>query len=505
MSWLDDAIGWIAPQAGARRYAYRRAFQMQRGYDAARRDHRTMSWKATGSSANAEIGESEEVVRNRSRDLKRNNGWAGQIIDTYADHVVGTGIIWAPTGLKGKAGKRVSTSWADWGEVCDHDGDHDYNGLLWQSASGAAESGAALIRLRRLQFDARATVAPLSLQVMEPDFIDTMKNASTRDGGLIDRGIEYDAQGRKVAYWLFEHHPGDVASWRARSLASQRIPADELIYLYNKVRPGQDRGIPLLAPAVMKLRDLDSYFAAELVRKRIESCLAGFITTPEDSLELDAGANAAQQKSAFGKLVEKFEPGMMTRLRPGEDIRIATPANSQGVSEFAQLHLREAAAAAGVMYEHATGDFSQVNYSSWRAGNHGFRRRMERIQWHMMIHKACRPIVARWKEAARAAALLPSQEFGSRFTPPGFISVDPYKDAQADLANLRMGKVTLSQLVEERGYDYVEFLAQYSEDTAAADAALGKGVMFDGDPRKVLNQAKPADGDKADSKVAEAA
>jgi lambda family phage portal protein len=493
MTWLDTAIGWVAPQVGARRYAYRRAFELQRGYDAARRDHRTMSWKAAGSSANAEIAESEEIVRNRSRDLLRNNGWASQIVDTYADHVVGTGIIWAPTGLKGRSAKRVTSAWADWGEVCDHDGDHDYDGLMWLAAKGAAESGASLIRMRRLAFDGSVTVAPLSLQVLEPDFIDTMKQGTTRDGGVIHRGIEYDALGRKAAFWLLPHHPGDVASWRARSMPSERVPADEVIYLYDKIRPGQDRGMPLLAPAVMKLRDLDSYFAAELVRKRIESCLAGFITTPEDSIDIGTDPSAsAEQKTKFGKLVEKFEPGMMTRLRPGEDITITTPANSQGVGEFAQLHLREAAAAAGVMYEHATGDFSGVNYSSWRAGNHGFRRRIERRQWHMMIHKACRPIQRRWKDAARAAALLPAQDFGSRFTPPGFISVDPNKDAQADLANLRMGKVTLSQLVEQAGQDYVEHLLQYAADLKAVEENLGAGVMFDGDPRKVLNQAKPA-------------
>jgi capsid protein len=152
--------------------------------------------------------------------------------------------------------------------------------------------------------------------------------------------------------------------------------------------------------------------------------------------------------------------------------------------------LRQAAAAAGVMYEHATGDFSNVNYSSWRAGHHGFRRRMERIQWLVVVHKLCRVIAQRYREAATAAQLLPVASFGWRWTPPGFISVDPYKDAQADLANLRMGKVTLSQLVEERGYDYLEFLGQYAEDLASVESTLGTGVMFDGDPRKQVNAAR---------------
>ena len=507
MNAIDRAIGWLDPVRGMRRVAARRALDMhERAYDAARRDQRTMSWKATGDSANAEIGTNEEIVRNRSRDLKRNNGYAGQIVDTVTDHVVGTGIVGAPTGLKGRNAKRVAQGWSEWGEVCDFDGDHDINGLMWSAVNGMNESGASIVRFRRQPFDASATVAPLQLQVMEPDFIDvTRTSLLTRSGALIDRGIEYDEQGRKVAYWLYPAHPGDVASFRARSLESTRVPASEIVYLYNKMRPGQDRGMPLLAPAVMTLRDLRGYFDAELVRKRIESCLAGFIYTPnagDNSFSLGTDpATGEEMKRKYGKLVEKFEPGLMTRLFPGEDIRIASPANSQGVAEFAELYLREAAAAAGVMYEQATGDFSKVNYSSWRAGHHGFRRRMERLQWHVVVHKLCRPIIGRYREAALAAELLPVTNFGWRWTPPGFISVDPYKDAQADLANLRMGKVTLSQLVEERGYDYLEFLAQVAEDLSAADEALGAGVMFDGDPRKaVAGAARDPKSDEDDAK-----
>jgi lambda family phage portal protein len=490
MNAIDRLISYVDPVAGARRIAARRALDLHaRAYDAARRDPRTLSWQAAGSSANAEISTSEEVVRNRCRSLVRDNGYARQIVQTVADHVVGTGIVGAPMGVRGRNLTRIADGWAAWVDACDFDGDHDLNGLMWSAVNGMEESGAALIRFHRMPFDATTGIAPLRLQLLEPDFIDVMKYGTTESGGFIDRGIEYDALGRKVAFWLYRHHPGDTARFRNWTLVSDRIPADEIVYLYDKLRPGQDRGMPLMAPAVMTLRDLDGYFQAELTRKRIESCLAGFITTDEaDGLPISTEDNRAKDGLTFGKLVDRFEPGMLMRLRHGEDIKIATPANSQGVAEFAQIYLREAAAGSGVMYEHATGDFSNVNYSSWRAGHHGFRRRMERKQWHVAVHKMCRPIIARYRQAALAAGLLPVQNFDWRWTPPGFISVDPYKDAQADLANLRMGKVTLSQLVEERGNDYASFLAQYAADLAAADAALG-GAMFDGDPRKVI-QAK---------------
>jgi lambda family phage portal protein len=496
MNWLDRAVGWFDPIQGARRGSARMAMQIQgRAYDAAKRDHRTQNWTATGCSANAEVGSAEEIVRNRSRDLVRNNGYALQIVETFADHVVGTGIVTAPTGLRGRNAKAVKERWSTWTENCDFDGDQDLNGLLWSAAKGWAESGSSLIRFRRQQFDGSTNIVPLRLQILEPDFIDLAKNGSLAGGGWIDRGIEYDALGRRTAFWLLPRHPGDVASWRSWSMTSERVPAEEIAYIFDKLRPGQDRGMPLLAPSIMTLQDLRSYFAAELVRKRIAACQVGVIETGDDSFYL--GVQDEKAKAKIGPQAQKFEPGMFTRLLPGEKMTFNTPPNDSGIDAMASQYLREAAAGAGIMFEQVTGDFRGMNYSTWRAGNHGFKRRTERRQWNVMIHKGCRPIAARFTEAAIAAQMLPAIP-GWRHTPPGFISVDPYKDAQADLLNLRMGKVSLPQLVEERGYDYVEFLGEVAEGLRQADEAmkkLGDGIMFDGDPRKVLKGAKP---DKAD-------
>lgn len=499
MNWIDRAVSAWNPVAGVRRLAARRALsEHSRAYDAARRDHRTASWQATGNSANAEVGAAEELVRNRSRDLIRNNGWALQIVETFADHVVGTGIVTAPTGLKGRNLKRAQQLWADFAENCDFDGDQDLNGLMWSAVKCMAESGSAIIRFRRVAFDARTTTVPLRLQLIEPDFIDVMKNGTTADGGWIDRGIEYDGKGRRVAIWLLERHPGDAAMWRSWSMQSERVPAEELVYLFNKLRPGQDRGMPLLAPAIIPLQDLKGYFDAELVRKRIGACMVGVIySTEEGSVQIGAKPG---QKPTYGPQTQKMEPGLFTRLLPGESINFNSLPADTGFDAVSTQFLRQSAAAAGVMYEHATGDFSRVNYSSWRAGHHGFRRRMERIQWNVVIHMLCRPIAARFNEAAVAAQMVAAAPTW-RHTPPGFISVDPYKDAQADLLNLRIGKVSLAQLVEERGYDYVEFLMSYAEGLKQADEAfadLGDNVMFDGDPRKAAKGAAPAN-DKADA------
>jgi capsid protein len=65
-----------------------------------------------------------------------------------------------------------------------------------------------------------------------------------------------------------------------------RVPASEIIHLFRVLRPGQIRGEPWLARALVKLNELDQYDDAELVRKKTAAMFAGFITrlSPEDNL-----------------------------------------------------------------------------------------------------------------------------------------------------------------------------------------------------------------------------
>ena len=65
-----------------------------------------------------------------------------------------------------------------------------------------------------------------------------------------------------------------------------RVPASEIMHLFRPLRPGQIRGEPWLARALVKLNELDQYDDAELVRKKTAAMFAGFVTrlAPEDNL-----------------------------------------------------------------------------------------------------------------------------------------------------------------------------------------------------------------------------
>jgi capsid protein len=73
-NWFDRAIATVAPRTAARQ-----AFEtLTRGYDSAARGRRTDGWRAPGSSADTEFGMAGALLRDRMRDLVRNNPHAAR-------------------------------------------------------------------------------------------------------------------------------------------------------------------------------------------------------------------------------------------------------------------------------------------------------------------------------------------------------------------------------------------------------------------------------------------
>ena len=96
-----------------------------------------------------------------------------------------------------------------------------------------------------------------------------------------------------------------------------------------------------------------------------------------------------------------LEPGTLQILEPGEDIKFSAPADvGSSYAEFLRMQFRAVAAAMGITYEKLTGDLTQVNYSSIRAGLLEFRRRCEALQHGVIVHQLCRPIWRAWMEQA---------------------------------------------------------------------------------------------------------
>jgi lambda family phage portal protein len=477
---IDSALASIAPQRAAKRYAARVAIaNMRRGYEAASKGRGTDGWRTSSTAADAEIAAAGGLLRDRMRDLVRNNPMAAQAVQVLVNNIVGPGI--RPRAATGDADldKKVDDLWRSWSARCDAHGHTDFNGLLNLAVREMIEGGEVLA-MKRSRRRGMAGNVPLAIELMEADHFDDARMDNRADGSLIKQGIEYDRQGRRAAYWLFPDHPGDQTSTFGRRLESQRYSADRVLHLFERQRV-QSRGVPWGAPAMRAIRDVDDWQNAELVRKKTEACMVGVVF----------GADEAEQSIApvvedgFGQQVEQFEPGLIAYARGGKDIKFNQPSSTAGVYEWHRVQLHIIAAGFRVPYALMTGDLSQANFASSRVGLNEFRRMVSQLQWQTVIPMFCAPIWRWFIEHAQLAGLLPADiEIRAEWTPPRFESVNPLQDAQADLLEVRAGFSSLPRQIARRGHDPDTLIEEWAQFAVKTDAAK---LVFDSDPRRVTN------------------
>ena len=270
---------------------------MRTGFDAGGYRRRLRSWMPTQYTTNVILTESGRLLRSRCRDVMRNNPHANAAAESFASNVIGTGI--KPSSLYNEDSdlrQGIQSLWNDWTDECDADGLSDFYGMQSIVARSLFESGECFIRFRPREDG----LVPLQIQLLESDMCPYEWNMEAPNGNWIMNGVEVDANGKRAAYWFFPTHPGDMPIEPVATLQPVRIPAEEILHIFKRTRPGQVRGVPLITPALVRLFFLDQYDDAELERKRIAAMFAGFITSPnpEDILPVDGIDNTSLQETS---------------------------------------------------------------------------------------------------------------------------------------------------------------------------------------------------------------
>ena len=446
---------------------------------------RALAWQPGNPGAVAALFITGHDLRVKSRDLVRRNAWAGSAVDAFVTNCIGTGIKPQSIATDATFREAVHALWWDWCDEADADGVTDFYGLQALACRAMLEGGECFVRLRvRRPEDGLAV--PLQIQLLEAEHVPLTFNTTLANGNIVRAGIEFDRLGRRAAYHLTRAHPGDPAM-RPRDHELVRVPADRIAHLYRPLRPGQIRGEPWLARALVKLDELDQFDDAALVKAKVAALFTGFVTSPDpDSVVIGEG-----EPDEDGVVKASLEPGTMQRLRPGQDVRFAEPADAGSSYEgFFRNQLRAVATAAGVTYEQLSGDLTQVNYSSIRAGLLEFRRRCETIQHAVVVHQLCRPVWREWMRTAVLAGALEAPGFArdpapwltAKWIPQGWQWVDPEKEFKAVVLAIRAGLMSRSEAISAFGYDAEEIDREIAADNARADAL---GLVFDSDPRKV--------------------
>lgn len=490
---------WVRDHGPAHLRGQQTAKVAQRAYAGAAWGRTTADWITLSTSADAELYTGLRTLRNRTRQLVRDNEYAKQALRLIVNNVVGQGI-----GLQAQVNKRrgqqldedtnsrIEDLWTLWGSKarwCHTGGRLSWADLQRQVIRSVAESGEVLIRKVRKPFS--ESPVPFALEVIESDqLVDNWSGRVGNAGNEIRMGVEVDTWQRPVAYWLYPRHPGDTQRTGVpQSNDYIRVPAEEVIHLALFERPNQTRGVPWFHAAMMKLRHMGGYEEAEIVRARASASIMGFIQTPE----VDMPGQGSEDGVVNGERVMDLSPGVIKELAPGEVFNGFDPSSANpAIEPFMRFMLRSFAAGAGISYESLSRDYSQSNYSGARMGLLDDRDNWRVLQ-QWLISSLHQEVFEAWTEMAvlSSALELPAYETRPhlyhtvRWMPRGWDWVDPAKEVAAAKAARRAGFMSTADIVAAKGGDYEDVFRQIKRENALADEY---GIVLESNPDQTTDK-----------------
>ena len=473
-NWLDRLLAWVAPRAAFERIVWRQAL---RSYDSGDSSRLNAGWTPYNVTAEQHDSPHRDNLRARARDLERNSDVLESIVRPFERNVVGTGIKLQalPAGLDGTdmaLAERLEETWERWCRPwqCDLTHQQSFAEICRMAVRRIIVDGGILLVKTS---DPQGRYLPYCLQVREVDDLDTTVTMRLDGNRYVTSGIEMDALQRPLAYHLKTRTPD---GWEAHT---ERVPADRVLFLWQKRRPSQVREISRLAPTIGRVRDINEFLEATSKKERVAACLAMFITSQMPSATLGRGLDktAQERDSTSGYYGETISPGMIMRGQPGDSVQAIIPPNSgNNAREFVMLQQRMAASGQGLSYEAAARDLSQVNYSSARQGRLEDQGEYDLLAQYLIDHLLT-PVYEDVVVSAVLSERISLPDFWRRrdeylthhWMAPGQPWIDPLKEAKADAEALATNQDTLANRCARRGLDWKEVLAQRAVEVRMED------------------------------------
>lgn len=462
-------------------------------------------------------------LRAGSRDMIMNVPLAGGILRRFQTNVVGFGLKMQSRidrealGLSEEAAKawerKTEGEWRAWCESQECDSRRTSNFYELQSLAFLSElmNGDVFVFLPWVKRPGQPY--ELRVKIVEADYI---SNPVTElDTSKISGGVEVDADGAPVAYHLRTIPPNQqISSFVPYTSDWKRIPAfgeksgrRNVLHLMQVDRPGQRRGVPLLAAVIEPLKQLNRLTEAELMAAVVTSFFTVFIKNvpngalsggyiPEDQVVAESDPNKA-------KLYE-MGPGTTVGLADNEDVTIADPQRPNGAFEpFFLAIVKEIGANVELPYEQILLTYN-ASYSAsrgamleaWKA----FKTRR-----HRFVAKFCQPIYEAWLTESIGKNRISAPGFfndpvvraawsNTKWTGPGQGLINPESEIRASVLAVENCLSTYEEEYAERtGEDWEPMartlarenalkkelgLKTQSEQKAEADAAKAEASGF---------------------------
>lgn len=467
----------------------------RRNYHAASTSRLFADFMSSSGSADAELKPNLVLMRNRSRELARNDVYTRRYLNLMKTNVIGDNGMTLQVkarnlngALDGIGNDIIEQAWFEFGRKgsCTADGRMSWVDLQKYCVEAVKRDGEAFFQIIRN----RGFKHGIAFKPIEADLIDEQKNERLRNGSQIRMGVEIDEFERPIAYWVRQKHPGDYDFNTLGLTNSVRVPADRIIHVYKQLRAGQTRGEPAMAPAISQIKMLNAHREAELVASRMAASKMGFFTS-------DTGEDAPADDYDNSVPIIDAEPGTFHQLPAGVDFKPFDPTHpATAFSDFQKGILRGLASGLGVSYASLSNDLEGTSYSSIRQGALEERDAYKDEQQFFRDHFVF-PAYAAWLRHVMDFGLIniPSTRFdkfynASTFRARGWQWVDPLKEINASVMAMHNGIMSMQDVSGQYGRDIEETFSQWQRDKEVA-ANYGLELAFE--PFGASAAAKPID------------
>lgn len=497
MNFFDKTIAAVAPVHAVKRAAARAALSViNSGYGnyGANTTKKSMrGWSYHGGSAKEDIEDNLDVLRQRSRDAYMGIPVASAALKTMRTNVVASGLVPSPQidaeflGLSMEQTEKLQGEiirefglWADT-PVCDAERVDNFWKLQQLAYMGFLMNGDAVALMpwkeqRGQPYSLRVWLLEAD-RVCSPDGYDRLTPCVVQGHEVhsIVQGVETDAQGMVVAYWVCNRHPlgsfsavgSDGIEWTRVEAYGQKTGRRNVLHVMNRERAGQRRGVPMLAPVLEALKQLGRYTDAEITAAIISAAYTVFVQTASPS-----------DTHPFGEMIPKEEqlepqeqgnielaPGAIIDLAPGETVQFADPKHpNSGYDAFTNAMIKQIAAALEIPPEAMMKMFS-TSYSAARGALNEFWRTCG-MQRDWFADDFCQPIYEEWFAEAVARGRIHAPGFfgdpavrkaytACAWNGPARTNLNPVQEVEAAIKRVEAGFSTAQQeTAQMTGGDY---------------------------------------------------
>lgn len=445
--------------------------------------------------AEAKYYEAVEIAR----DMERNDAVIGPLLDRAVSNEVQEGFsLQINTPDKG-FNEAVLERWDEWAndpEQCDIAGEMTFNEFELMASLAEKRDGDCLI----------TCVNDGTLQFHESQYIGT--NSRLEDVVL---GVELDNHRRRVAYYLSTDFidPMKMVNRGGFGASETRIPCRtpdglrQAFHVYNSRRTTQTRGVTGLAPILQVSAMFEDVNFAKLVQQQIASAVVLLRTRTQFSGGMVNRVNYGEE-SQIGTVTGdvRTSDGVMAGMEltgaPGEDISAFT-SNIPNAEYFQQVRLllQLMGINFGLPLCLVLMDGSETNFSGWRGAVDEARKGFRLNQRNLIrrFHQPCYKIklshfLDEDKALRAAAAKMGKDAFKHIWHPQAWQYIEPVKDAQGDLLQVRNGLVSPRRIQAKNGRRWDVIARETIEDnmlaiTKAKQAAEELNKEFEGDGQPV--------------------